>query len=332
MIISKTPYRISFFGGGTDHPLWFKENGGKVLSTTFDKYCYINIRYLPPFFDHKYRIVYSVIESVNKVNEIIHPAVRETLNYFKNSKGLEIHHDGDLPARSGLGSSSTFTVGLINAMNSLHGKSSTPFQLANSAIHVEQDLIKECVGSQDQISAAYGGFNEIEFYKDGSFSVEPQIINLEKKNSLNDHLMLFYTGVSRFSSEITESQLSNMKNCSSQMHELHEMVDEGSKILMNPKTPIEEFGKLLNLAWKNKKSLSNKISNKEIDQCYAAAIKAGAIGGKILGAGGGGFILFFVSPENQINVKNALSGLTLVPFNFENSGSKIVVNQPNGWK
>ena len=332
MIISKTPYRISFFGGGTDHPLWFKENGGKVLSTTFDKYCYISLRHLPPFFEHKYRVVYSIIESINNVDEIIHPAVRETLNYFKNSKGLEIHHDGDLPARSGLGSSSTFTVGLINAMNSLHGKSSTPFQLANSAIHVEQDLIKECVGSQDQISAAYGGFNEIEFYKDGSFSVEPQIINLEKKNSLNDHLMLFYTGVSRFSSEITESQLLNMKNCSSQMHELHEMVDEGSKILMNPKTPIEEFGKLLNLAWKNKKSLSNKISNKEIDQCYAAAIKAGAIGGKILGAGGGGFILFFVSPENQINVKNALSGLTLVPFNFENSGSKIVVNQPNGWK
>jgi len=332
VIISKTPYRISFFGGGTDHPLWFKENGGKVLSTTFDKYCYISLRHLPPFFEHKYRVVYSIIESINNVDEIIHPAVRETLNYFKNSKGLEIHHDGDLPARSGLGSSSTFTVGLINAMNSLHGKSSTPFQLANSAIHVEQDLIKECVGSQDQISAAYGGFNEIEFYKDGSFSVEPQIINLEKKNSLNDHLMLFYTGVSRFSSEITESQLSNMKNCSSQMHELHEMVDEGSKILMNPKTPIEEFGKLLNLAWKNKKSLSNKISNKEIDQCYAAAIKAGAIGGKILGAGGGGFILFFVSPENQINVKNALSGLTLVPFNFENSGSKIVVNQPNGWK
>jgi D-glycero-alpha-D-manno-heptose-7-phosphate kinase len=332
MIITKTPFRISFFGGGTDHPLWFKENGGKVLSTTFDKYCYISIRHLPPFFEHKYRVVYSIIESINNVDEIIHPAVRETLNYFKNSVGLEIHHDGDLPARSGLGSSSTFTVGLINAMNALHDISNTPFQLANAAIHVEQDLIKECVGSQDQIAAAYGGFNEIEFYKDGSFSVEPQIINLERKKSLEDHLMLFYTGVSRFSSEITESQLSNMKNCSSQMHELHEMVDEGSKILMNPKTPIEEFGKLLNLAWKNKKSLSNKISNNEIDQCYAAAIKAGAIGGKILGAGGGGFILFFVSPANQINVKNALSELTLVPFNFENSGSKIVVNEPNGWK
>ena len=332
MIITKTPYRISFFGGGTDHPEWYREHKGKVLATTFDKYCYISIRSLPQFFEHKYRVVYSIIESIDNVDEIIHPAVRETLNYFKNSTGLEIHHDGDLPARSGLGSSSTFTVGLINAMNSLYGKSSTPYDLANSAIHIEQNLIKECVGSQDQISAAYGGFNEIEFYKDGSFSVEPQIINLERKNSLNDHLMLFYTGVSRFSSDITESQLSNMKNCSSQMHELHEMVDEGSKILMNLKTPIEEFGKLLNLAWENKKSLSNKISNKQIDQCYDIAIKAGAIGGKILGAGGGGFILFFVSPEKQNYVKNALSELTLVPFNFENSGSKVVVNQPNGWE
>ena len=332
MIITKTPYRISFFGGGTDHPLWYRENGGKVLSTTFDKYCYISVRYLPPFFEHKYRVVYSKIESVNNIEKIEHPAVRETLKYFNSSKGLEIHHDGDLPARSGLGSSSTFTVVLINCMNTLEGIHNNSYQLASSAIHIEQDLIKESVGSQDQISAAYGGFNEIEFRKDGSFSVEPKMINIERKKSLNDHLMLFYTGVSRFSSEITESQLSNMKNCSSQMHELYEMVEEGSKILMNPKTPLEEFGELLNSAWKNKRTLSNKISNTQIDQCYAAAIKAGASGGKILGAGGGGFILFFVSPQHQINVKNALSSLTLVTFNFENSGSKVVVNQPNGWK
>ena len=332
MIITKTPYRISFFGGGTDHPLWFRENGGKVLSTTFDKYCYISVRYLPPFFEHKYRVVYSKIESVNNIEKIEHPAVRETLKYFKSSEGLEIHHDGDLPARSGLGSSSTFTVGLINCMNALEGIYNTPYQLASSAIHIEQDLIKESVGSQDQISATYGGLNEIEFYKDGSFSVEPQMIDLERKKSLNDHLMLFYTGLSRFSSEITQIQLLNMKNCFSQMHELYEMVEEGSKILINPKTPIEEFGKLLNRAWINKRSLSSKISNKNIDQCYNTAIKAGAIGGKILGAGGGGFILFFVKPENQSKVKNALKNLTLVPFNFENTGSKVVVNQPNGWK
>ena len=174
MIITKTPYRISFFGGGTDHPLWFKEHGGKVLATTFDKYCYISLRNLPPFFDHKYRIVYSQIEDINSINEIKHPAVKEVLKYFHSNKGVEIHHDGDLPARSGLGSSSSFTVGLINAMNAQKGKYCSPYELASTAIHIEQDLIKECVGSQDQISAAYGGFNEIEFFKDGTFSVEPR--------------------------------------------------------------------------------------------------------------------------------------------------------------
>ena len=183
MIITKTPYRISFFGGGTDHPLWFKEHGGKVLATTFDKYCYINLRQLPPFFDHKYRIVYSQIEDTININEIQHPAVREVLKYFHSNEGLEIHHDGDLPARSGLGSSSSFTVGLINAMNALKGKYCSPYELASTAIHIEQDLIKECVGSQDQISAAYGGFNEIEFFKDGTFSVEPKLINQERKKN-----------------------------------------------------------------------------------------------------------------------------------------------------
>jgi len=331
VIITKTPFRISFFGGGTDHPLWFKEHGGKVLATTFDKYCYISLRQLPPFFDHKYRIVYSQIENIININEIKHPAVKEVLNYFHSNEGLEIHHDGDLPARSGLGSSSSFTVGLINAMNALQGKYCSPYELASTAIHVEQDLIKESVGSQDQISAAYGGFNEIEFFKDGTFSVEPKLINQERKKELNDHLMLFFTGVSRFSSEITESQLSNMENCSSQMHKLHDMVNEGSKILSNTNIPLEEFGKLLDSAWHNKRSLSNMITNNEIDNLYEIAIKAGASGGKVLGAGGGGFILFFVKPEHQKKVKTVLSSLTYVPFKFENTGSKVVVYQPNGF-
>ena len=330
MIITKTPYRISFFGGGTDYPAWYKENEGKVLSTTFDKYCYISIRYLPPFFEHKYRVVYSIIESVNDVNKIIHPAVREILKYYKNSKGLEIHHDGDLPARSGLGSSSTFTVGLMNAINALEGIHKTSYQLASEAIHIEQDIIKECVGSQDQISATYGGFNEIEFYKDGSFSVEPKIINRDRKKALNNHLMLFFTGVSRFSHEVAKSLMLNIENCSTQLHELYDMVEEGSRILIDQNTPLEEFGKLLNRAWQNKRSLSSKISNTQIDECYSLAMKAGAIGGKILGAGGGGFILFFVKPENQSKVKAALKNLTLVPFKFENTGSKVIVNQPNG--
>jgi D-glycero-alpha-D-manno-heptose-7-phosphate kinase len=330
LIITKTPYRISFFGGGTDHPSWFREHGGKVLATTFDKYCYISLRYLPPFFNHKYRIVYSKIEDVQNINEINHPAVREILKYFKSNSGLEIHIDGDLPARSGLGSSSSFSVGMINAMNTLEGKSKSPQELANTAIHIEQDLIKECVGSQDQISAAYGGFNEIKFNQDGSFLVSPQIIKPERKKELNDHLMLFFTGVSRFSSDVAESQISNMGNCFSQMIELYDMVEEGSSILTNTKVPIDEFGKLLDRAWNNKKTLSNMISNAKIDDLYKTAIKAGAIGGKILGAGGGGFILFFVKPQDQLKLKKTLKSLTHVPFSFENSGSKTVVYQPGG--
>ena len=331
MIITKTPYRISFFGGGTDHPTWFKDYGGKVIATTFDKYCYISMRYLPPFFEHKYRVVYSKIESVKKIDEINHPAVREVLKYYKNNNGLEIHHDGDLPARSGLGSSSSFTVGMVNALNALKGIYKSSHELASEAIHIEQDLINECVGSQDQVSAAYGGFNEIEFYKDGSFSVEPLMINLDRKKALNDHLMLFFTGISRFASEVSESQIENMGNCFSQMKELYEMAEEGSSILTRPNIPLEEFGKLLDKAWHNKRSLSAMITNNEIDNLYKTAIKAGAIGGKVLGAGGGGFILFFVKPGDQKKVKNALSKLTHVPFNFENTGSKIVVNQPNGF-
>ena len=331
MIITKTPYRISFFGGGTDHPEWYQDYGGKVLATTFDKYCYISLRQLPPFFDHKYRIVYSKIESINDVDDIEHPAVKGVLKYYNSLIGLEIHHDGDLPARSGLGSSSSFTVGMVNAMNAFEGVYKSPYELASTAIHIEQNLIKECVGSQDQISAAYGGFNEINFYKDGTFSVEPKVLKHSRKKELNDQLMLFFTGISRFSSDVTKSQLENMKNCRTQMSEIYEMVSEGSSILSNPNTPLEEFGKLLNKAWDSKRSLSHMISNSKIDELYSVAIRAGALGGKILCAGGGGFVLFFVKPENQDKVKKALSNLTFVPFKFENSGSKVVVYQPNGF-
>ena len=330
MVITKTPYRISFFGGGTDHPQWYRENGGKVLATTFNKYCYISVRNLPPFFEHKYRIVYSKIESVNNVHEIVHPSVKEVLNYFHSNKGLEIHHDGDLPARSGLGSSSSFTVGLINAMYSLKGAVKSKEELAKTAIHIEQELIKECVGSQDQISAAYGGFNKIEFNTDDSFSVKPQLINSNRKQDLNKHLLLFFTGISRYSSEVAASQILNMKNCVTQMRELQEMVDEGSKILCSKTIPLAEFGRLLDMAWQNKKSLSNKITSPIIDDLYKTAIKAGAKGGKILGAGGGGFVLFFVEPDYHERVKVALSHLTYVPFKFETTGTQVVLNQPNG--
>ena len=331
MIITKTPYRISFFGGGTDHPDWFREYGGKVLATTFDKYCYISARVLPPFFKHRHRIVYSKIESVSDINLIEHPSVREVLKYVNVNKGLEIHHDGDLPARSGLGSSSSFTVGILNALNAMSGKYNSPHQLASAAIHIEQNLIKECVGSQDQISAAYGGFNEIEFNRDGSFSVEPLVAKKERLEDLNNHLMLFFTGVSRLSSEVSTSQLSNLRNCHTQMNELRGMVDEGAAILRNQNNSLDDFGKLLDKSWKNKRSLSKLVTNKEIDELYSNALKAGALGGKILGAGGGGFILFFVKPENQISVAKALKKLTFVPFKFENTGSKVVLYQPDGF-
>ena len=332
MIITRTPFRISFFGGGTDYPVWYKQHGGKVLATTIDKYCYISVRELPPFFDHKYRVVYSKIEMSKTINKIIHPAVRGILNYHNSAQGLEIHHDGDLPARSGLGSSSSFTVGLLHALNALNEKYSSKPYLAQTAIHVEQDLIKENVGSQDQISAAYGGFNEIEFFRDGGFSVTPMIVLKDRLNELSSHLMLFFSGITRFASEIAASKISNFNNRYDELSKMGEMVDEGASILRNLNTPIQDFGKLLDEAWKYKKTLSDKVTNPEIDDIYNTAKSAGAIGGKILGAGGGGFILLFVNPEDQSRVKRSLSNLIHVPFNFENSGSKVVLYQPNGFQ
>ena len=332
MIITRTPFRISFFGGGSDYPAWYQQNGGKVLATTIDKYCYISIRELPPFFEHKFRIVYSKIESVKEVNDIVHPAVKGVLNYHSCTQGLEIHHDADLPARSGLGSSSSFTVGLLNALDALSERYIGKQSLAETAIHVEQDLIAEHVGSQDQISAAYGGFNEIEFFRDGSFSVNPLIVSMDRLDDLNNHLMLFFSGITRFASEIAESKISNFDKRYTELSKMHEMVDEGISILRNTGTQIQDFGKLLHEAWKYKKTLSDKVSNPEIDQIYSNAIEHGAVGGKVLGAGGGGFMLFFVAPENQQKVRDALSNLTYVPFKFENSGSKIVLYQPNGFE
>ena len=330
MIISKTPFRISFFGGGTDHAEWYKNYGGAVLSTTFDKYCYISLRKLPNFFDHKFRVVYSKIESVQELDEIKHPSVRETLKFFDIKDGLEIHHDGDLPARSGIGSSSSFTVGLVKAIHAFNGKLISPEELANESIFIEQELIKECVGSQDQIAAAYGGFNKIEFKRSGEFVVNPVLLQPERVQSFNDHLMLFYTGISRFSSDIARSQLDNIDLNISKMKEMTRLVDQAIEILQDTKISINEIGSLMNQGWLLKKNLSNEISTKQIDKIYHDAINAGAIGGKILGAGGGGFILFFVEPKNHGSVRSALSNLTFVPFRFENSGSSIALYSPNG--
>ena len=332
MIISKTPFRISFFGGGTDYPEWYHENGGSVLATTIDKYCYISCRHLPPFFEHKHRIVYSKIESVKTTEEIQHPVVRAVLSNLSITDGLEIHHDADLPARSGLGSSSSFTVGLINVLNALKGLQISKQDLAKQATYIEQEVLKETVGSQDQVLAAFGGFNRIDFHPDDSFNISPVIINKDLVEQLQSHMLLFFTGLSRFSSDIARDKVSNFTNRFQELTQIKEMVDEGMSILQSPSTPIMDLGKLMHESWKLKRSLSVKVSTPKIDEIYEAGIKAGATGGKILGAGGGGFILFFAEPKNHKKIRERLKSLVHVAFHFDDVGSKIVVYEPNGFK
>ena len=324
MIISKTPLRISFFGGGTDYPVWFRKNGGAVLSTTIDKYCYLTVRYLPPFFPHKHRIVYSKVETVNSVSEILHPVVRGALEFLKIEKGTEIHYDADLPANSGLGSSSSFTVGLLKSLYALNGVALSRERLAKEAIYIERDVLKESVGSQDQTAAAYGGFNKISFYDNDKISVEPITIGNEKMKELENNLMLFFTGASRFASDIAKVQIENTPKKEKELSLMYKMVDRAIGILN--RGDLNDFGRLLDETWQLKKSLSDKISNPMIDDIYKRALRAGALGGKILGAGGGGFILFFVPSENQEKVKEELKNLLYVPFHFENLGSQIILN------
>ena len=330
MIITRTPFRISFFGGGTDYPGWFRNHGGAVLATTIDKFCYISCRRLPPFFEHKHRIVYSHIENVQHNDEIKHPAVRAVLNWARVVEGLEIHHDGDLPARSGLGSSSAFTVGLIHALYGLRGEMVSKNTLAREAIHIEQNLIRENVGSQDQVSAAYGGFNRIDFHRNDSFEVSPIVLTGERRNELHSHLMLCFTGLSRIADQIAKSKIENLKNREAELKRMGEMVDESIEILTNTRVNIDEFGKLLDLSWKLKRSLSAQVSTPVIDTLYDEAMRAGALGGKILGAGGGGFLLLFAKPERHAAIRERLKDLVHVSFNFDDSGSRVVLYQPNG--
>lgn len=327
MIISKTPFRISFFGGGTDYPAWFEKYGGAVLSTTIDKYCYISIRYLPPFFEHKHRIVYSIVENVRSADAIKHPVVKAILKYFKIDKGVEIHHDGDLPARSGLGSSSSFTVGMLNSIYALKGKIISKSQLAKEAIHIEREVLKESVGSQDQIAVAYGGFNKIIFNNDHDFRVEAVTLHKERIKQLQNHLMLVFTGFSRFASEIAVEQIRNTPNKEKELKVMRGLVDNAIEILNSGKD-IAEFGRLLNESWQVKKLLSSKVSNPEVDSLYAKALKYGAIGGKLLGAGGGGFMLLFIRPENRAKVAQGLKGFLEVKFKFEKEGSQIIYYNP----
>ncbi len=329
MIISRTPFRISFFGGGTDYNGWFQDNKGAVLATTIDKYCYITCRYLPPFFEHKSRIIYSVIEHINKnTDEIDHPSVREVLRFLKINEGVEIHHDGDLPARTGLGSSSSFTVGLLNSLYALKGQMVTKERLAKEAIYVEQEMIKESVGCQDQTLAAYGGFNYIEFGGANHLRVQPLTIAGAKLNTLQDHLMLFFTGFSRTASQIAQHQIKNIPNKKLELLRMYEMAKEALNIL-NSKDDILAFGHLLGESWKLKRSLSDKVSSEHIDNLYETALRTGAVGGKLLGAGGGGFVLLFVEPAKKQKVKEALKNLLEVPIKFENLGSQIIFYQPD---
>lgn len=323
MIISRTPYRISFFGGGTDYPAWYRRHGGAVLATTIDKYCYLTCRNLPPFFEHRIRTVYSKIESCQTLEQIAHPAVREVLRFLNISGGVEIHHDGDLPARSGTGSSSAFTVGLLHALHALGGRRPSKERLAIESIHIEQNVLGETVGSQDQVMAACGGLNHVVFHPDGKITVSPALISPERKAWLNAHLMLLFTGIKRTASDIAASYVVDIASRESQLETMQRLVQMGLAVLAGD-GDIGEFGELLHEAWVAKSSLSPCVSNALIDQIYDEARAAGAVGGKLLGAGGGGFLLLFVRPEHQAQVQRRLERLVHVPFKFEVSGSQIV--------
>ena len=329
MIISKTPYRISFFGGGSDYPIWYKKHGGLVISTTINKYIYISCRNLPPFFSHKYRIVWSHLETVKDINHIKHKAVREMLKYFKIKNGLEVHYDGDLPARSGMGSSSVFVVGLMNLLYNFKGNNIDKKSLAKKSIFFEQNILREIVGSQDQVAASYGGFNKIVFKKNGDFNVNKIILKNKTSERLNKNLLLIYTGFKRTAQNIAKNYVNQLqKTKKNHIIELANFAKEGEKLLKSGN--IDDFGRLMHESWLEKKSLSNSITNTNIDYIYNTAIKRGALGGKLLGAGGGGFFLFY-APHNKHNyIKKHLSKLISIPFKFSSEGSKIMFKNIKG--
>jgi D-glycero-alpha-D-manno-heptose-7-phosphate kinase len=328
MIITSTPFRISFFGGGTDYPIWYREYGGSVLSTTIDKCCYITCRKLPPFFEYHSRISYSKVENVNRNDAIQHPSVRACLQFLKIEDGVEIHHVADLPARTGLGTSSAFTVGLLKALYATRNQMCDKHALASQAIHVEQDLLGEAVGAQDQVSAAYGGFNRINFHPDGSIEVKRMLTSKERLTELDQHLALYFTGFSRTASEIAQEQLRMTPHKRHELNTMLQLVDEGEAILLNPTRSLSEFGRLLHEGWQIKRTLTQKISSPSIDEIYEAGLSAGALGGKLLGAGGGGFMLFFVPPDRREALRIRLKKLLCVPFSLSSKGSEVIVYEP----
>lgn len=327
MIITKTPFRMSFFGGGTDIEDFFREFGGAVLSTTFDKYCYVNVRHLPRFFDYSTEISYSKTERVTNINDIQHPAVREAMKML-NMHEIRLTYEADLPARSGLGTSSSFAVGMLNAFYALKGKYVDKKRLADEAIYLERILCAEAGGWQDQIAAAFGGLNRIEFTADG-YEVRPIIIAPERKRQLNDNLLMFFTGFTRFSSDLQKiNNISGNADKRTKLKQIYALVNEAEQILVDKKSDLDDFGRLLDISWKLKKGTGSSISTGSIDELYTKGINAGALGGKLLGAGGGGFLLFYVQPQKQEAVKNAMKDLMYIPFRFEDGGTRVIYYSP----
>lgn len=330
MIISQTPFRMSFFGGGTDMEDFFKEYGGAVLSTTFDKYCYVNVRHLPRFFDYSTEVSYSKTERVTSVEDLQHPAIRNAMKMLDMHE-IRLTYEADLPARSGLGTSSSFAVGMLNAFYALKGKYADKKKLADEAIYLERVLCNEAGGWQDQIAASFGGFNRINFSADG-YEVLPLIISPERKKELNNNLMMFFTGFTRFSSDVQKANKLDKKDKIGQLKEMYSLVDDAEKVLTNKNADLNEFGRLLDHTWKLKRQTGAAVSTDSIDGLYAKGMAAGALGGKLLGAGGGGFLVFYVEPERQKAVREAMSDLMYIPFEFENGGTRIIHYTPESYE
>lgn len=330
MIITKTPFRMSFFGGGTDMENFFRENGGAVISTTFDKYCYVNVRHLPRFFDYTTELTYSKSERVSNVDDIEHPAIRNAMKMLDMHE-IRLTYEADLPARSGLGTSSSFAVGMLNAFYALKGKYADKKKLADEAVYLERVLCNEAGGWQDQIAASYGGFNRINFGPDG-YEVLPVIISPERKRRLNKNLLMFFTGFTRFSSDVQNANNISASGKNEQLKEMLGLVDEAEKVLTDKGTDLDDFGRLLDHTWRLKKQTGSKISTNCIDEYYERGIKAGALGGKLLGAGGGGFLVFYVQPEKRDFVRREMRDLMYIPFEFENGGTRVIHYTPETYE
>lgn len=330
MIITKTPFRMSFFGGGTDMESFFREHGGAVLSTTFDKYCYVNVRHLPQFFDWSTELTYSKIERASSIDDIEHPAIRNAMKMLDMHE-IRLAYEADLPARSGLGTSSSFAVGMLNAFYALKGKYADKKRLADEAIYLERVLCQEAGGWQDQIAAAFGGMNRIEFNKDGTYDVKPIIIHPDRKKKLNNNLLMFFTGFTRFSSDLQKANQAGYDEKVKLLQQMYTLVDDAERVLEDKHSDLDDFGRLLDTTWRLKRQTGGAITTNSIDALYETGIDAGALGGKLLGAGGGGFLVFYVQPEKQTAVKEAMKDLLYVPFQFEDGGTRVIHYSPESY-